>query len=324
MKIQHFIAALFCCLLVASTMQAQSAEKPWAVGVSVGKTAYQGDLGSSFFKAEKPFQANVGVALSRYLSPTFNATLNGSYGRYGFKQNKIDFDTKINPATIFHEGDFLANKAQANVMLEFKFNNGWLMPIDTKLSPFLNAGVGFASYTAVDGRANNNSDFILPLGGGLNYNINEVFNIYWLSTYAHTNGDSVDGVVTETENVFRYGSDDWWMNQVGVKIAIGRTIDTDGDGISDNKDTCPTVPGQMVFMGCPDSDNDGVQDSEDKCPHAAGFGLFNGCPDTDMDGVMDSEDSCPNLKGLAQYGGCPDTDGDGVADHKDNSQLQKA
>ncbi len=322
MKIQHFLAALLCCFISVSMLQAQSADQPWAVGLSVGKTAYQGDLGSSFFKPEKAFQGNVGLTFSRYLNPTFNIALNGSYGRYGFMQNDQDLSKKITSLNS-HEGNFLTNKGQANIMLEFKFNNGWLLPVDFKLSPFLSAGLGAASYTAVDDRGNNNSDFILPVGGGLNYRINDMFNVYWQSTFAYTNGDSVDGVVTETENVFRFGSDDWWMNQVGIKMNIGKTLDSDGDGISDNKDTCPTVPGSVAFMGCPDSDGDGIEDSKDNCPAAAGIAMFGGCPDTDGDGVMDSEDSCPTKKGMAQFMGCPDTDSDGVADHKDNCPTVK-
>ncbi len=322
MKIQHFLAALFCCFLATTTLQAQSADKPWTVGFNVGKTSYQGDLGSGFFKPEKAFHGNVGMSFSRYLNPTFNVSLNGSYGRYGYMKDENSQDKKISTVST-HEGNFLSNKGQANIMLDFKFNNGWLLPEDFKLSPFLSAGLGAASYTAVNRRGTNDSDFILPVGGGLNYRINDMFNIYWQSTYAYTNGDSVDGIVTETDNVFKFGSDDWWMNQVGLKISFGKTMDTDGDGVSDNKDTCPTVPGKLAFMGCPDSDNDGIQDSKDNCPTAAGIAMFNGCPDTDHDGVMDSEDSCPTQKGMAHFNGCPDTDGDGVADNKDNCPTVK-
>jgi outer membrane protein OmpA-like peptidoglycan-associated protein len=93
--------------------------------------------------------------------------------------------------------------------------------------------------------------------------------------------------------------------------------DTDGDGIIDSEDKCPTVAGLKAFAGCPDTDNDGIQDSEDKCPTVAGIKAFDGCPDTDADGVQDSEDDCPTVKGLAALKGCPDTDGDGVADKDD-------
>ena len=37
-------------------------------------------------------------------------------------------------------------------------------------------------------------------------------------------------------------------------------IDTDGDGIVDKKDECPTVPGLTAFNGCPDRDGDGIVD----------------------------------------------------------------
>jgi OmpA-OmpF porin, OOP family len=76
------------------------------------------------------------------------------------------------------------------------------------------------------------------------------------------------------------------------------------------------------FAGCPDTDGDGVQDSEDKCPTVAGLKEFAGCPDTDGDGVQDSEDACPTEKGLKTLKGCPDTDGDGVAD-KDDKCIDK-
>jgi outer membrane protein OmpA-like peptidoglycan-associated protein len=93
--------------------------------------------------------------------------------------------------------------------------------------------------------------------------------------------------------------------------------DTDGDGIIDNEDKCPTVAGLKVFNGCPDTDADGIQDSEDKCPTVAGIKAFNGCADTDGDGIQDSEDECPTEKGLPALKGCPDTDADGVADKND-------
>lgn len=93
--------------------------------------------------------------------------------------------------------------------------------------------------------------------------------------------------------------------------------DTDGDGVIDNEDKCPTVAGIKAFNGCPDTDADGVQDSEDKCPVVFGLAAFNGCPDTDVDGIQDSEDECPTEKGSIAMKGCPDTDADGVADKND-------
>ena len=101
-------------------------------------------------------------------------------------------------------------------------------------------------------------------------------------------------------------------------IAFAGCPDTDGDGVQDSQDDCPNVAGLMELKGCPDSDADGVSDLIDKCPYAAGPASNNGCPiDKDGDGVLDDVDKCPDVAGLAKYNGCPDTDGDGVEDPMD-------
>lgn len=95
--------------------------------------------------------------------------------------------------------------------------------------------------------------------------------------------------------------------------------DSDGDGIVDYLDKCPTEAGTKATMGCPDKDGDGVPDKDDKCPDVAGDVNYGGCPfiDSDGDNIPDNEDDCPQVKGLPRYKGCPDTDGDGVPDNLD-------
>ncbi|MFZ2784038.1 MAG: OmpA family protein [Sediminibacterium sp.] len=105
--------------------------------------------------------------------------------------------------------------------------------------------------------------------------------------------------------------------------------DTDGDGILDKDDKCPTVPGVAKYQGCPvpDTDGDGINDENDKCPTVKGIAKYQGCPipDTDKDGINDEEDKCPTVPGLARYQGCPipDTDGDGVNDEEDKCPTVK-
>lgn len=108
----------------------------------------------------------------------------------------------------------------------------------------------------------------------------------------------------------------------GVRANNGCPLDTDGDGIIDAEDRCPTVAGVRENAGCPaDADGDGIIDAEDKCPTVAGVKANQGCPaDTDGDGIIDSEDACPNVAGIASLKGCPapkDADGDGVIDAED-------
>jgi len=102
-------------------------------------------------------------------------------------------------------------------------------------------------------------------------------------------------------------------------------IDSDNDGIPDDKDQCPDVPedidGFQDADGCPDfdNDNDGIYDSQDKCPNDAedfdGFQDEDGCPDydNDGDGIPDKVDKCPNtpedIDGYQDEDGCPDGGG---------------
>jgi Thrombospondin type 3 repeat len=99
-------------------------------------------------------------------------------------------------------------------------------------------------------------------------------------------------------------------------------VDTDGDGIPDDVDKCPTEPedkdGFQDEDGCPDPDNDGdgIPDTVDKCPNLAedkdGFEDADGCPDVDNDhdGILDRFDKCPNepetINGFQDEDGCPD------------------
>jgi outer membrane protein OmpA-like peptidoglycan-associated protein len=103
-----------------------------------------------------------------------------------------------------------------------------------------------------------------------------------------------------------------------LRMTIHESLkDTDGDGIPDDIDACPTVPEDHQppdpSDGCPappDRDHDGVPDSSDKCPdEPGGKGSVSGCPDTDHDGIPDAQDACPKEPGEPdpdpRRNGCP-------------------
>lgn len=103
-------------------------------------------------------------------------------------------------------------------------------------------------------------------------------------------------------------------------------LDSDHDGVADNRDKCPDTPQGVAvdIIGCPlDTDGDRVADYLDKCPGTpAGVAVdASGCPlDSDKDGVADYLDKCPGtpLGVTVDAVGCPlDTDKDGVADYLD-------
>ena len=86
--------------------------------------------------------------------------------------------------------------------------------------------------------------------------------------------------------------------------------DSDGDGVTDDKDKCPGTPaGRKVDAnGCElDSDGDGVVDGLDKCPGTPPGRKVNadGCEiDSDGDGLVDGVDKCPTVYAKTADG-CP-------------------
>ncbi|USN56971.1 MAG: thrombospondin type 3 repeat-containing protein [Candidatus Peribacteria bacterium] len=97
------------------------------------------------------------------------------------------------------------------------------------------------------------------------------------------------------------------LNGVGNICEALIIIDTDGDGIPDDEDECPTDPTNTCTTTTIDTDGDGIPDDEDSCPLVYGYVQYNGCPgdgdiitgsttiviDTDGDGIPDDEDECP-------------------------------
>jgi len=185
--------------------------------------------------------------------------------------------------------------------------------------PFASVGVGAHKYKVYWGA-------YIPIGVGFNIDFFNEGKIFVNSQYRVP-------VTTGTANYH-------FFHAVGISGRIGKKKepkviapppppppqapkDSDGDGIIDANDKCPTVPGVPKYEGCPvpDTDNDGINDDNDKCPTVAGLAKYQGCPvpDTDKDGINDEEDKCPTVAGVARYQGCPvpDTDKDGINDEED-------
>jgi subtilisin family serine protease len=121
--------------------------------------------------------------------------------------------------------------------------------------------------------------------------------------------------------------------------------DSDGDGVVDAADACPTIPAPGRSNGCPlDRDSDGKPDSIDNCdlkanPNQADADrdkIGDACdptprgPDIDHDGKGSVDDRCPTVYGKDRYG-CPvptpvsnDRDHDGRIDAADGCPNEPA
>ena len=98
-------------------------------------------------------------------------------------------------------------------------------------------------------------------------------------------------------------------------VYVVSPIDTDGDGIRNLKDTCPSLPNPAQ----PDTDGDTRGDECDNCPSAAnlfqenndGDAQGDACDtDDDNDGVLDTTDNCKFVANGSQTNGDADMFGD--------------
>ena len=117
--------------------------------------------------------------------------------------------------------------------------------------------------------------------------------------------------------------------------ASGDVPDSDGDGVPDSEDKCPTDPKKTApgTAGCnkeePDADKDGVLDQDDACPEDPEKAEPGECGcgvdeiDTDGDGTPDCKDECPANPDKIVPGVCTceyaetDSDDDGIPDCRD-------
>jgi len=264
-------------------------------------------LGGLFFldKDAVPYDSE-GPAFPERLIDTFAYTLTGGYNFT--RMFGAELALQLSPAE--------ANRLSVfNIHLDFivhPFDHDWFVP-------FVGVGPTFSTLIPQDGDLASDADPGVNVVLGMKLypwnNVGFRVDLRYVARFA-TASDTPDG---RSEVM---GHD--LIASLGLMVTLGGEVekepiilDTDGDGIPDHEDKCPTVPGVASAQGCPDADGDGIPDDEDRCPHEPGPAEFQGCPDTDGDGIPDIDDRCPTEPGPAELQGCPDTDGDGIPDIDD-------
>ena len=308
---------LFSALLILLSSVSLGAKKPprsnkSAVGnsrFSIGIGMEVADYYTPALKKLSTFKNPVwfGPRLTTWYNPNSSIAIGLDLGSHAFSTKNGDpLLPVINTYNLLYSG-----------ILAYKFNNGYVLKEDAAVAPYIFAKLqGTWAQTAV--LKDNVHGFGIPIGAGINFKIanNIALNVNGGYNFAiRKNNDHIFFGVGLMADLGKGKA----MVVDTVPIIVEKPIDTDGDGIYDLDDACPTVPGLAQFNGCPDTDGDGIEDSKDDCPTIPGLAEFNGCPDRDGDGIPDAKDACPDEKGIAKYGGCPDPDrdGDGIINERD-------
>ena len=306
---KHLIVSLLAAIIIAPVVYGQDDEiRSHEIGVSFNLFDYK--------TAELIRTTSLSAVLK---NKQFGDEKSPGIGLHYFKglKKRIDFAGSINAANVFQPIPDKPDDGNDRLLLQLEATAQFKLVSDKYwFQPFLSGGFGAQKYYVYYGA-------YIPLGIGLNINFFNEGRLFINSTYRVP-------ITTGTVNYH-------FLHAFGVAGRITKKKepvvippppppppkDSDNDGIIDDRDKCPTVPGVAKYEGCPvpDTDKDGINDENDKCPTVAGLAKYEGCPipDTDKDGINDEEDKCPNQPGVARYQGCPvpDTDGDSVNDEED-------
>lgn len=311
--------------LFSTSLSAQTAK--WEFGPMFISSNYMGDLAGNVYPTLKGSDWGGGLFLRRDLGERFSVRLNAAYGRFKGDDNNfperfglrgISFTGNATDLSLLGEWDLFGKK---------RYKGG---RFNKTLSPYIIGGVGAAylqpktlfpsTSTEWPGASEdqnvtlNRVTMVLPMGGGLRYDLSPKVTLGLEAGLRMTFSDYVDGV----SKAANPGNNDWYVfTGVSLAFRFGKYKDSDGDRITDLYDKCPTIQGEPALNGCPDTDGDGVIDEKDQCPYQRGSSGMNGCPDKDGDGIADKDDRCPDVIGLKTFKGCPDSDSDSIPDVDD-------
>lgn len=181
MIIRKFILCVIIMIVAYTSITAQTADNKYSISLNIINTNYNGDYGNGIWNFNHIY-GGWGVSFGVYYNPSFDIGVQGSSGSYGFVKDNANA--------------FKLNKFDMKLLGRFKLNNGYLLEETLRYSPFVVAGVGFATYSpripGYPDRVTEGTDFIIPIGAGFNYQLTDGIAVQYQYLYNFTNKDQRD------------------------------------------------------------------------------------------------------------------------------------
>ncbi|WP_052378554.1 OmpA family protein [Polycyclovorans algicola] len=228
-------------------------------------------LGGNIIAEDSDRQSDMGyggkIAFGKRMNSVLGFELQGFYNEFGGSSDPAEWEEYGVGADL---NVFMGGSERfapyllvgAGVMRSEATANSLLAPVQSldQRRAFANVGAGFK---------------IFPDTGVMGFTADYRFRAF--DTNVAGIGDIGDHIVS-VGLLFPVGS-----KSAGAAPESTTVVDTDGDGVPDDRDLCPGTPAGVAVdaRGCPrDSDGDGVPDYLDKCPNtAAGVTVDkDGCP----------------------------------------------
>lgn len=171
-----------------TTFSSIAQNKNYKIGIETGAylQQYNGNLGNSFFKFKETAFAGGSLNVGLYLNKSFDINAGGTIGHFGYCQTEEDKKRIValeyrclGCTDRLGMGELRSMMISGNTSIKYKFANGYLLKEDSKIAPYVYAGVGINYLSDVMKRncVNVGNHFTINAGAGVKYNITERLNI---------------------------------------------------------------------------------------------------------------------------------------------------
>lgn len=171
-----------------TTFSSIAQNKNHKIGIETGAylQQYNGNLGNSFFKFKETAFGGGSLNVGLYLNKSFDVNAGGTIGHFGYCQTEEDKKRVValeyrcpGCTDRLGMGELRSMMISGNTSIKYKFANGYLLKEDSKIAPYVYAGVGINYLSDVMKRncVNVGNHFTINAGAGVKYNITERLNI---------------------------------------------------------------------------------------------------------------------------------------------------